>query len=128
MEGIEQLKPKVEFYRKGLGFYKIVDDKLPEEDHKKAAAEAVRFSAEKITSGEFDLVILDELNVSLQTGLISVEDALELLKKKPDWLHLIITGRGAPEEIIEICDLVTEMKEVKHPYQNGILAQKGFDY
>ena len=128
MEGFKQLRPKVEFHRKGLGFYKIIDDKLPEEDHKKAAAEAIRFSAEKITSGEFDLVILDELNVSLQTGLISIEDAVELLKKKPHWLHLIITGRGAPEEIIEMCDLVTEMKEIKHPYQNGILAQKGFDY
>lgn len=128
MEGIEQLRPKVEFHRKGLGFYKIVDDKLPEEDHKKAAAEAIKFSAEKIASGEFDLIILDELNVSLQTGLITVEDAVELLKKKPDYLHLIITGRGAPEEIIELCDLVTEMKEIKHPYQKGIQAQKGFDY
>lgn len=128
MEGIKQLEPKVEFHRKGLGFYKIVDDKLPEEEHKNAAAEALEFSREKITSNDFDMVILDEFNVAIQTGLIAVDDAIDLLKQRPPWLHLIVTGRGAPDELIEICDLVTEMKEIKHPYQSGTLAQKGFDY
>ena len=128
MEGVQQLKPEVDFYRKGLGFYKIMDDKLPEEEHKKAAAEALRFSLEKITSGSYDMIILDEFNVAIQTGLISENDAIELLKQRPKWLHLIITGRGATESLIEECDLVTEMKEVKHPYQSGIKAQKSFDF
>ena len=128
MEGLKQLEPNVELHRKGLGFYKIVDDKLPEEDNKKAAADALSFSREKIVSGEFDLVILDEFNVAIGTGLIKIEEALELLEHKPDWQHIILTGRGAPKELIDRCDLVTEMKEVKHPYQSGIIAQKGFDY
>ena len=128
MEGFKQLEPKVDFFRKGLGFYKIMNDKLPEEDHKKAAAEALSFSLEKITSESYDMIILDEFNVALQTKLISENDALELLKQRPKWLHLIITGRGATESIMKECDLVTEMKEIKHPYQSGIKAQKGFDF
>ena len=120
--------PGVRLERMGAGFYKIMGDKLPDEVHRQAAAEALNFARQAMTSGEWDLVLLDEVNVAVQTGLLSVDDVLNLLDARPPWLHLILTGRGAPAEVVERADLVTEMREVKHPYQAGIIAQKGFDY
>ena len=81
-----------------------------------------------IHSGEYDLVILDELNVAVDLGLVDADAVLELVKSKPEALHLVITGRNARPELIEIADLVTEMKEIKHPYQKGVLAQRAIDW
>lgn len=120
--------PGVRLERMGAGFYKIMGDKLPEEVHRQAAAEAITLARREMASGEWDMVVLDEVNVAMQTGLVAVADVLALIDDKPDWLHLFLTGRGAPPEIIERADLVTEMREIKHPYQKGIIAQKGFDY
>ena len=73
-------------------------------------------------------MILDELNVALDLGLVSDEEARSLLDAAEDTIHLVVTGRGAPDWIRERADLVTEMTEIKHPYQKGILAQKGIDW
>ncbi len=127
MVGLTYL-PGVRLERMGAGFYKIMGDKLPDEVHQQAAAEAVALARREIASGEWDMVVLDEVNVAMQTGLVAVSDILDLIEAKPPWLHLFLTGRGAPPEIVERADLVTEMREIKHPYQAGILAQKGFDY
>lgn len=128
IKGITKLAPNVEFYRKGKGFVGIIDDKLPLEEHQKAAREALEFTREKIHSGKYNLVILDEINVALNLKLLKLEDVKDLILNKPAQLHLVLTGRNAPPEIIELADLATEMKEIKHPYQKGILAQKGVDY
>ena len=128
MEAIKRLEPEVELVRMGKGFYKILNDNLPEEVHKEAAREALAFAREQMHSGKYDLIILDEINVALQTGLLDVKDVLTLLEDRPAGLHLILTGRGAPPEIVERADMVTEMREVKHPYQQGIKAQRGIDY
>ncbi|MBN2332020.1 MAG: cob(I)yrinic acid a,c-diamide adenosyltransferase [Deltaproteobacteria bacterium] len=83
---------------------------------------------EAIFSGAYDLVICDEVNYALAYKLLPVERVVATLKKKPAYLHVILTGRDAPPEIIELADLVTEMKEIKHPYQEGITAQRGIEF
>ena len=128
MKGIKKLEPNVELAVLGKGFVGIVDDKLPRSEHEKAAVEALNYAKEKISSDQYDMIILDEMNVALSLGLIDLTEVKEMLKNKPKRLHLILTGRNAHPDIIEMTDLVTEMKEIKHPYQKGILAQKGVDF
>jgi len=112
----------------GEGFVGIVDDNKDFEEHVKAAKEGISAAIEKIKSEKFNIVILDELNVAYKLGLINQEDIESLLKAKPPKQHLVITGRDAPDWLIDKADLVTEMKEIKHPYQKGIMAQKGVDW
>ncbi|MDO5718963.1 MAG: cob(I)yrinic acid a,c-diamide adenosyltransferase [Tissierellia bacterium] len=82
----------------------------------------------KIMSEEYDLVVMDELNIAIFFELIEVEEVLELIDKKPEKVELIITGRYAPKELIEAADLVTEMKEIKHYYTAGVPARIGIEY
>lgn len=128
LESVKKLSPNFELIPLGKGFVGIIDDKLPREEHIKAAKEALGIAREKITSGDYRIVILDEINVAVRLNLIDIEDLLNLVKAKPERLHLIITGRGADPKLIEAADLVTEMREIKHPYQKGIEAQRGIDY
>ena len=128
LDGIKKLAPNVELNVRGEGFVGIVDDQKPIEDHRAAAKAALELSVEKIKSGKYNLVILDELNVAVSLGLVMPDEIEALLAAKPEKLHLVITGRGATKWLIDKADLVTEMKEIKHPYQKGILAQKGVDF
>lgn len=128
LESVKKLSPNFELIPLGKGFVGIIDDRLPREEHVKAAREALAIAREKITSGDYRIVILDEINVAVRLNLIDIEDLLDLVKAKPEKLHLIITGRGADPKLIEAADMVTEMREIKHPYQKGIEAQRGIDY
>ena len=128
MDGARRLEPELEWIRAGIGFYRIMGDDRPEEAHRQAAAEGLATAREKITGGEYSLVILDEINVAIHEGLVDVKDVLAMLDHKPEAIHVILTGRNAPAALLEKADLVTEMKEIKHPFQEGMLAQKGFDY
>lgn len=128
MKSIKRLEPEVEFYRMGRGFVGIVDDTLPREEHEKAAREALQLARKKLTSGDYRLVLLDEIFIAVQLNLIAKEDVLALLDVRPAHTTLILTGRGAPAEVIERADTVTEMREIKHAYRKGILAQRGVDY
>jgi cob(I)alamin adenosyltransferase len=128
LDGIKRLLPNVELYQKGLGFVGIVDDKLDRSEHVKAAREAIDFAREKVLSGKYDIVILDEINVAVGLDLIKVNDVIDIIKSKPPLVDVVLTGRNARQEIIDIADLVTEMREIKHPYQKGIMAQKGIDF
>lgn len=101
------------------------DEKL---NHQNAAKEALEEAALEMRSGKWDMIILDEINYAIKFGLVSVEAVLELIKIKPPALHLVLTGRDVRPEIVEIADLVTEMKEIKHPYKKGIKAQKGIEF
>ncbi len=127
-DGARLLSPYFEMEQMGKGFYKILDDKLPEKEHKKAASAAIERAIEVLQARSYDIVILDEINVALHTGLVNLEDVLRVLDAKPESCHLVLTGRNAHPEIIARADLVTEMREIKHPYQKGIKAQKGIDF
>jgi len=110
----------------GRGFVKLGGEIDPEDQ--KAAEEAWAFAREKLFSGEYDMIILDEINYALNYGLLSVGPIVEALKHKPERVHVVLTGRSAPAEIVEAADTVTEMREVKHAYQKGIEAQRGIEY
>src|ERR687895_767726 len=112
----------------GKGFVGIIDDDHPAEDHQKAAKEAVALAKVKLSSGEYDIIILDEINYAVKLNLVSLQDVLDIVKVRPKKTSLVLTGNYAPEEIIDVADLVTEMKEIKHPYRAGIKAKKGIDY
>ena len=127
--------PKLEFLQLGRGFVKIMGDKKPLSDHRRAASRALAVAKKKIFSGKYDLVVLDEVLYALDTmdvQLITLAQLSEILKKRPKNTHLILTGRiqnaKTKKQIFALADLVTEMKEIKHPYQKGISAQKGIDY
>jgi cob(I)alamin adenosyltransferase len=79
-------------------------------------------------SGVYDIVIFDELNVVLDFALLEIEEVINFLKSKPEGVEIIITGRNAPAELIELADLVTEMQEIKHPFQKGVNARIGIEY
>ncbi len=98
------------------------------EKDKAAARECWELARQKIDSGEYDIVVLDELTYPLTYGWIPVEEVLEVLRRRPEGLHVVITGRDAPPELIDFADLVTEMREVKHPYQKGLKAQPGIEF
>ncbi len=111
----------------GRGFVKIGVEK-PDPEDVRLVEEAWQFASEKMMSGEYDLVILDEINYAMSYKMLDPGEVLKQLKQKPEMVHVILTGRNAPSSIIEFADLVTEMREVKHPYQRGILAQRGIEY
>ncbi len=100
--------------------------KLP--DLKKSVNEALRASLDEIISGNYDLVVLDELNTLLNKGFATMEDVRRIIEVKPDELELVFTGRGAPDELIEIADYVTEIRMIKHPFTKGVKARKGIEY
>ena len=81
-----------------------------------------------MSSGKCDMLILDEINVAVDYGLVALESVIELVKNKPSGMELILTGRDAHKDLIELADLVTEMHEVKHPYNDGITARKGVEF
>ena len=128
MDSSKRLEPEFEMVAIGKGFVGIIDDKSPKEDHQEIAKEAIRISNEKIQSGKYDIVILDEINYAVNLNLISLDDVLDLIKSKPENVDLVLTGNYAKEEVIEAADLVTEMKEIKHPFQKGIKAKEGIDF
>ncbi|MCK4439343.1 cob(I)yrinic acid a,c-diamide adenosyltransferase, partial [Candidatus Bathyarchaeota archaeon] len=104
---------------KAFGRGRFVTEKPPGKKDVELAQEALALAEEVVKSGEYDIVILDEVNVALNLKLISLEEVLESIKNKPKHVELVLTGRYAPSEIIQIADLVTEMQEIKHPYKKG---------
>ena len=91
------------------------------------ATAALAQTRDEISSGSWDLIVLDEINSACALGLVPVEAVLELMDTKPEGLELVMTGRGAPAEVIEKADLVTEMREVKHYFQQGVNARRGIE-
>jgi cob(I)alamin adenosyltransferase len=114
---------KFEIWKMGLGFVGILGDKLPLEKHKEAARKALAVFAEEKKSGKWHLIVLDEINVAVSLGLLTVEEVLRVVKDFPENRILIMGGRGAPQEFIDAADLATEMTEIKHPFQKGERAK-----
>ena len=119
-------KPNVSI--ESFGRQGFIDKSGPLEEDYKLAQEAFQNAIKKASDKEVDLLILDELNIALYYNLIDINSVLSFLKNKPRDLEIIITGRYASPEIIKIADLVTEMKEIKHPYEKGLMARKGIEY
>jgi cob(I)alamin adenosyltransferase len=119
---------KIDNEQVGLGFVGILGDKKEKDAHIRQALKGVERAREIITSGEYDLVILDEIISAIEVGLLEERDILDLLKLKGPLQHIVITGHNKYPAILKQCDLVTEMKMIQHPYYKGILAQKGIDY
>lgn len=127
----KRLAPQLEVLQLGRGFVKHMGDKKPFEEHLAAAKDALKVARERIVSGAYDLIVLDELIYAIDYAgvqLVTLEEVLGLLDAKPPALHLVLTGRDAPQALIDRADLVTEMREVKHPWQRKIPAQLGIDY
>ena len=124
LEKIPDIQGKVQIKQCGMGF----TSKGDLSEHKKFAQETLKLAENEILSGEWDLIILDEINYAVKFNLITETEILELLEKRPQNLHLVLTGRDATPKIIEIADLVTEMKLIKHPFQQGIKAQRGIEF
>ena len=116
----------IEIIASGRGFTWTSKD-LSEDESR--AQHGWSLAKEKIESGEYDVIVLDEITYPITYGWIEVEEVIECLKNRPEMLHVIITGRDADPKLVEYADLVTEMKEVKHPYRDqGIPAQKGVEF
>ena len=128
MSSSKKLEPEFELTAVGKGFVGILDDRTPKEIHQKIAQEAIQISKEKILSEKYDLVILDEINYAVNLGLIELQQVLELIKVRPQKVSIVLTGNHVRQEIIDVADLVTEMREIKHPFQRGIRAKKGIDF
>ena len=113
---------------KAFGQGKFVTQVPPSQKDIALAKEAMALARRVVEKGEYDVVILDEVNVAIHLGLLSLEEVLKLVRAKPKNVELVLTGRNAPKEIVEVADLVTEMREVKHPYAKGVKPRKGIEY
>ena len=111
----------------GRGFVKVGGAETDPEDVR-MVEQAWKEAEEAIMSGQWDLVILDEINYAISYGMLDPAKVTETLKRKPEHVHVILTGRNAHPTIIELADTVTEMKQVKHAYEKGVLAQRGIEY
>jgi cob(I)alamin adenosyltransferase len=128
LAGAKRLAPELEIRPLGVGCIGILGDDKPLEEHRQAAERAFEEVKTAVMSGEYDIVVLDEINIAVHFGLVAVDDVCSLVKARPESTTLVLTGRHADQRLIEIADLVTEMREIKHPYRQGISAMKGIDY
>ena len=111
----------------GRGFVKVGTEK-PDPEDIRLAEEAWKTAVEAMQSGGHDMLILDEINYAIHYGMLSIDSVLEGLAGRPEGLHVICTGRNAHPRLVEAADMVSEIKEIKHPYEKGILAQRGIEY
>jgi len=133
---IKELSPRFKIIKGGKGFVGILGDKLPRREHKDAAQKTLSLAKKAILSKRFGLVILDEIIVAIDLKLVSLKEVLGILKKVPEEIDVILTGRFSPKELIAFADLVTDFKEVKHyfardkiaHYQKKVIAKKGREY
>lgn len=128
LAGIKKLAPFVKIIQGGKGFLGILGSKVSKEDHKKGAKEAFDIIYKEVISGKWDIVVADEIVGAVSSGVLGLNQAVKLIKSKPKDLDLVLTGHYASKKLIQMADLVTQMQEIKHPFQKGILAKKGIDF
>ena len=125
----KELEPHFRLVKMGKGFVGILGDTLPRQEHEQAAEDALAYAKKEAVSGNWDIVILDEVNNAIHLDLIGKEDVLDFVRAaKEKTEHIILTGRDAPQEIIDTADLVTEMRDIKHPFHHGTKAKRGLEY
>jgi cob(I)alamin adenosyltransferase len=111
-----------------FGRDEFVSKEKPEQIDIEFAQKGLVYAKEVIQNNAYDLIILDEINVALDYRLIPLSDVIQLLEEKPDSLEVVLTGRYASPEIIKLADVVSEILEIKHPYQQGVMSRKGIDW
>lgn len=122
---------KLDFYKGGKGFYhagELSAKGVSESEHKESAETTYKYALEKATSGDFDLVICDEINNSVNDGLLDKGKIKELIEKKSEKTSLCLTGRNFPEDLLDLTDIATNMTKLKHHFDDKYLANKGIDY
>jgi len=124
VRAIEDFLPGVTIERYGLGCFL---ERKPTSEDAKAAEQGLDKITQAILSGEYDIVMMDEVNVAITLGLLDREKVLEVIGQKPENIELILTGRSATPEIIHLADLVSEINEVKHYHNTGVLSREGID-
>ena len=127
-DGIKQLGDKVEIHSTGKGFCGILGNPYPWAEHRANAQDAVELAGEKIACGAYDMLVLDEINNAVKLKLVDLQQLLGIIGQKPPLMHLVLTGRDAPAEVIELADTVSEIVEIKHAYRKEIEPQPGVDY
>lgn len=127
-DGLKKMSCGIELHVTGRGFCGILGNPYSRAEHRGDAQDAVALAREKIVSGEYDLVVLDEINNAVHLKLVDPEQLLELLDLRPPAMHLVLTGRDARPEVIERADTVSEIREIKHAYRLGVEPQPGIDY
>jgi len=128
IDGIKRLAPNVELHFTGKGFCGIRGDPHLFEEHRANAQNAMNLAKEKMSTGKYDIIILDEINNAITLNLVDLPQVLAMIDEKPPLMHMILTGRDAHPEMIKRAHTVTEMKEIKHAYRQGIEPQKGIDF
>jgi cob(I)alamin adenosyltransferase len=126
LESILKLKSHITIEQYGSSRFCLINDENFEE-HCSLARNAMKRSQEVISSNKFDIIILDEIVTALSLKVVTLDEIIKLIEQKPDNKELVLTGRGAPQHLISLCDLVTEMTEVKHYYTNGVSARTGIE-
>jgi cob(I)alamin adenosyltransferase len=127
-DGLKLLGEKVEHYATGKGFCGLLGNPYSRDEHRANAQAAIELAREKISSGDYDLVILDEINNARHLRLVDTKQVLELIEMRPEPVHLVLTGRDAHPQVIDLADTVSEVLEIKHAYRKDIEPQPGIDY
>ena len=127
-DGIKKMDCTVELISTGKGFCGIQGNPYPFEEHRENAQNAIKLTRQKMESGRWNILILDEINNALHLGLVDLEQVLKIIHEKPTDMHLVLTGRDAHPQVVELADTVSDILEVKHAYQKDIEPQPGIDY
>lgn len=127
-DGVKKLACDIELIATGKGFCGIQGNPYPWTEHRANAQDALDLVKEKLAAERYDLLILDEINNALKLKLVDLAQVLQILRDKPPLLHLILTGRDAHPQVIELADTVSEVREIKHAYRQDIEPQPGVDY
>jgi cob(I)alamin adenosyltransferase len=127
LDAVKAFGDKFVMKQLGRGFVKVGGAE-PDPEDLKAVEDAWKESEQAILGGQWDVVVLDEINYAISYKMLDAERVVEVLKRKPEMVHVILTGRNAHPAIVEIADTVTEMRQVKHAYEKGVMAQRGIEY
>lgn len=126
IESVKRMGDSFRIIQSGLDTF--VKRGEPSEEDVRLAREGLETAREAIMSGDYDVVILDEINCAVDLGVLAVDEVLPLIDERPEGVELVLTGRGAPEEFCERADLITEMKNVRHCYDAGVGMREGIEY
>lgn len=127
-DGVKLLDAYVELTATGKGFCGIEGNPYPHSEHRQNAQEAIELVETKIQSRQYDVLILDEINNALNLNLVDHSQVMKILKMRPPGLHMVLTGRDAHPDVIDLADTVSEVREIKHAYRKNIDPQPGIDY
>src|SRR5215813_2500372 len=127
LDAVKAFGDKFVMKQMGRGFVKVGAEK-PDPEDVRMVEEAWAEADQAIRSSEWDLIVLDEINYAISYGMLDAAKVVESLRNKPELVHVILTGRNAHPSVVELADTVTEMRQVKHAYEKGVMAQRGIEY